>query len=68
MNDVFKIHEAARIRTGKYAGLVGTVTDTVAEEGQQTGVQLDIQGVREGVAVSKVLWFKRSQVERSNHG
>ena len=68
MNDVFKIHEAARIRTGKYASLVGTVTDTVEEEGQQTGVQLDIQGVREGVAVSRQLWFKRSSVERNNHG
>ena len=68
MNDVFKIHEAARIRTGKYAGLVGTVTDTVAEEGQQTGVELDIQGVREGVPVSKQLWFKRSAVERNTHG
>ena len=68
MNDVFKVHEPARIRTGKYAGLVGTVTETVEDDGQQTGVHLDIQGVREGVAVSKVLWFKRSQVERNNHG
>lgn len=68
MNDVFKVHEPARIRTGKYAGMVGTVTETVEEDGQQTGVRLDIQGVREGVTVAKELWFKRSQVERNTHG
>lgn len=68
MNDVFKVHDAARIRTGKYAGLVGTVTETLTEEGQQTGVRLDIQGVREGVTVAKELWFKRSQVERNANG
>ncbi|QXZ10954.1 hypothetical protein KUF54_07105 [Comamonas sp. Y33R10-2] len=68
MNDVFKVHESARIRTGKYAGLVGTVTETVEEEGQQTGVEVCIQGVREGVTVDKKLWFKRSQVERNAHG
>lgn len=68
MNDVFKVHEPARIRTGKYAGLVGTVTETVEEDGQQTGVQLEIQGVRDGEPVSKQLWFKRSQVERNTNG
>ena len=68
MNDVFKVHEPARIRTGKYAGLVGTVTETVEDDGQQTGVHQDIQGVREGVPVSKQLWFKRSAVERNTHG
>ncbi|KKI11973.1 hypothetical protein XA67_22000 [Comamonas thiooxydans] len=68
MNDVFKVHEPARIRTGKYAGMVGTVTETVEEDGQQTGVQLEIQGVRDGEPVSKQLWFKRSQVERNTNG
>lgn len=68
MNDVFKVHEPARIRTGKYAGLVGTVTETVEDGGQQTGVRLDIQGVREGEPVNKQLWFKRSAVERNTHG
>lgn len=68
MNDVFKVHEPARIRTGKYAGMVGTVKETVEEDGQQTGVQLEIQGVRDGEPVSKQLWFKRSQVERNPHG
>lgn len=68
MNDVFKVHEAARIRTGKYAGLVGTVTETLQEEGAQTGVRVCIQGVRDGVTVDKELWFKRSQVERNTNG
>lgn len=68
MSDVFKVHEPARIRTGKYAGLVGTVTETVEDDGKQTGVRLDIQGVREGVTVAKDLWFKRSQVERNTNG
>lgn len=68
MNDVFKVHEPARIRTGKYAGMVGTVTETVEEDGQQTGVQLEIQGVLDGEPVSKQLWFKRSQVERNTNG
>jgi hypothetical protein len=67
MNDVFKVHEAARIRTGKYAGLVGTVTETVEDDGQQSGVRVEIQGVQDGHQVDKHLWFKRSQVER-NHG
>ena len=68
MNDVIKVHEPARIRTGKYAGMVGTVTETVVEDGQQTGVRLDIQGVKEGEPVNKQLWFKRSAVERNTHG
>ena len=68
MNDVFKVHEPARIRTGKYAGLVGTVTETVEEDGKQLGVRLDIQGVRDGVPVDKHQWFNYSQVERNANG
>ena len=68
MSDVFKVHEPARIRTGKYAGLVGTVTETVEDDGKQTGVRLEIQGVKDGEPVDKQLWFKRSQVERNTNG
>lgn len=69
MQDVFKIHEVARIRTGRYAGLVGTVTGhrQDAATGKQTGVQVKVEGVREGEAITAQVWLKRSQVER-NHG
>lgn len=66
MADVFRIHEVARIRTGKYAGMVGTVTDTRQDDtGKQTGVRVAIEGTREGQDVKAERWFKRSEVQRN---
>lgn len=67
MADVFKLHEVARIRNGRHAGLVGTVTDQKTEGGKQVSVRVQIEGVKDGEGVSAHAWFKRSQLER-NHG
>jgi hypothetical protein len=68
MDDDFKVRDVARIRSGKYAGLVGEVTETMEEGGQQTGVRVNIQGVRNSEPVSVHIWFKRTAVERNTHG
>lgn len=67
MRDEFKTHEAARIRIGNYAGLVGMVTEVRAKDGKQTGVRVRIEGVHNGQEVNVERWFRRSEVER-NHG
>lgn len=68
MQDKFRVHDAARIRTGKYAGLVGTVTDTRSDGEKQTQVRVNAEGVRDGVAVAGHVWLKRSAVERNING
>lgn len=68
MQDVFKVHDVARIRTGRYAGLLGTVTDTKTEAGKQTGVRVQVEGVRDDQTVTAHVWLKRSQVERNGNG
>lgn len=69
MQDFFQIHDVARIRNGRYAGLVGTVTGhrQDAATGKQTGVQVKVEGVKDGEPITGHVWLKRSQVER-NHG
>lgn len=62
MSDVFKVHEVARIKSGKYAGLVGTVTDT-----REKQCRVLIEGVREGEPFTAHTWINRSALER-NHG
>lgn len=67
MHDVFKVHEVARIRTGKYSGMVGTVTETRTDAtGKQTGLRVQLDGILKGEAVSAHVWLKRSAVERNN--
>ena len=68
MQDVFRVHDVARIRTGRYAGLLGTVTDTKTEAGKQTGVRVQVEGVRASQPVAAHVWLKRSQVERNSNG
>lgn len=68
MQDKFRVHDVARIRTGKYAGLMGTVTDTKDEAGKQTGVRVKVEGVRDDKPVSAHVWLKRSAVERKSNG
>ena len=67
MSDVFNIHEVARIRTGKYAGLVGTVTGVRFVGAQQTGVRVNVEGVKNGAPMAAHVWLKRSAIERNNH-
>lgn len=68
MQDKFRVHDVACIRTGKYAGLMGTVTDTKDEAGKQTGVRVKVEGVRDDQKVSAHVWLKRSAVERKSNG
>jgi hypothetical protein len=68
MQDKFRVHDVACIRTGKYAGLMGTVTDTKDEAGKQTGVRVKVEGVRDDKPVSAHVWLKRSAVERKSNG
>jgi hypothetical protein len=68
MQDKFRVHDVACIRTGKYAGLVGTVTDTKDEAGKQTGVRVKVEGVRDDQPVNAHVWLKRSAVERKSNG
>lgn len=66
--DHFRIHEDARIRTGKYAGLAGTVTDQQTEGDKQTRVRVRIEGAKDGQPVQAHLWLKRSAVGRLHDG
>lgn len=68
MQDKFRVHDVACIRTGKYAGLMGTVTDTKDEAGKQTGVRVKVEGMRDDKPVSAHVWLKRSAVERKSNG
>jgi transcription antitermination factor NusG len=60
--DVFQVHDAARILTGKYAGTVGTVTEV-----RESSVRVQIEGVKDEQPVSAHPWLKPSQLGR-NHG
>lgn len=68
MQDKFRVHDVACIRTGKYAGLMGTVTDTKDDAGKQTGVRVKVEGVRDDQPVNAHVWLKRSAVERKSNG
>lgn len=65
MKDVFKVHEAARVKAGPLAGLVGTVQEVVPGVAGGWAV-VRIQGVREGVPVDETKKFRASELER-NH-
>lgn len=62
MVDVFKPHEVARVRSGKYAGLVGTVTEC-----RPASVRVLIEGTKDDEPIKVHPWLKPSQLER-NHG
>lgn len=65
--DDFKLHDAARVRYGRYSGAVGTVTDTRTENGKQTAVRVKVEGVKDDQPYTAHVWLKRTQVGR-NHG
>lgn len=59
-NQDFRPNEVAHIRTGKYAGLAGTVTDTKPETNM---VRVQIEGIRDGEGFSAHVWMKAGQLE-----
>jgi len=61
MQDEFKVHQEARIKSGKYSGLVGVVTET-----RPSGVRVKIEGVKDSEKINSHAWYKTSQVGR-NH-
>lgn len=64
--DVFLVHETARIRVGKYAGLVGVVNESRRDEnGKQVSAKVQIDGVRDDQSISVERWFKSSELERN---
>lgn len=65
MKDVFKPHEAARVKAGEFAGLVGTVREVLP--GVAGGwAMVEIQGVKDGQAVDTLKKFRVTELER-NH-
>jgi len=76
MQDKFRVHDVACIRTGKYAGLMGTVTETRDAVGVrwptlcvvQTHVRVKVEGMRDDKPVNAHVWLKRSAVERKSNG
>lgn len=64
MKDVFRVHEAARVKAGPLAGLVGTVQEV--HPGVAGGwVTLRVQGVRDGESVDETKKLKASELERN---
>lgn len=61
MEQQWRPHEAARIKSGKHAGTVGTVVEARPETGM---VRVEVQGVRNGEAVDARVWLKAGQLER----
>lgn len=53
-----KPHQAVLIKSGKYAGLVGSV-----EEVREASVRVAIRGVFEGKTIDAAPWLKPSQLE-----
>lgn len=60
MDQQWRPHEAARVKSGRYAGLVGEVVDV-----RHAAVRVSVEGVRDGKPVRAVVWLKLSQVERN---
>lgn len=61
MAQKWRPHEAARVKSGKYEGLVGTVAETRDETGM---VRVLIEGVRAGATLAALVWLKAGQLER----
>lgn len=65
MKDVFKPHDAARVKAGEFAGMVGIVSKVLPGVAGGWAV-VRIQGVREGEPVDVEKKFRVSELER-NH-
>lgn len=55
-----RVNQAARVKVGKYADLVGIVQE-ISEDGTQA--KLLIQGVQAGDSVDALEWFTAGEVE-----
>lgn len=49
------------IKSGKYAGLVGTVV-----EAREASVRVEISGVQEGQPIEAAAWLKPAQLEAAH--
>ena len=58
MKQVPKVHEVVAISSGLHKGMAGVVVET--KEGNS---RVQIDGVRDDVPLSKLLWFKNSALE-----
>ncbi len=56
----FRPHEAARIKVGKHAGLVGTVIETRPETGM---VKIKVEGVWESQPIDFEKWMAAKSLE-----
>ncbi|MEH0165584.1 KOW motif-containing protein [Roseateles microcysteis] len=56
----FRPHEAVKVRSGKYQGLVGTVVDV-----RPSSVQVHIAGVVDGESIDAQPWLKPAQLEHA---
>lgn len=56
----FKPHQSLKIKTGKFAGLTGTVMECNEDEQK---VLLEIKGVSNDVSIDETRWFNFQQVE-----
>ena len=64
MKDVFRVHEAARVKAGPLAGLVGTVQEV--HPGVSGGwFTLRVQGLRDGESVDETKKLKASELARN---
>ena len=64
MKDVFRVHEAARVKAGPLAGLVGTVQEV--HPGVAGGwATVRVQGVRDGESIDETKKLKVSELERN---
>lgn len=61
MEQKWRPHEAARVKSGKHAGMVGTVVEARDETGM---VRVSIDGVRDGEKIAALVWLKAGQLER----
>lgn len=60
MSHAFRVWDVARIKGGKYAGLVGTVTEV------KTGtdrVRVKVDGVKDNEPVTVERWFSARELE-----
>lgn len=61
---MIRVHSTAKVKTGKHAGLAGTVTDTKTDSAGREWARLHIEGVQRGIAFTLRAWFQFGQLEQ----
>lgn len=56
----YRAHQSVKVKTGKWAGAVGTVEDTRADTGM---VKVQFSGVLNSEPLDKAIWFKAGALE-----